>query len=71
MTTTVLGADLRVGDVIETWWQPNRDTILSLVPYTGPLVSLFPDGAQIAAFAVNKSGMTINNGELFERIAPL
>ena len=70
MTTTVLGADLRVGDVIETWWQPNRDTILSLVPYTGPLIYLFPEGAQIASFAIGP-GMTINNGELFERIAPL
>jgi len=62
----VLGSDLRIGDTIEVWWQPRRDTIVSLSPYRGPLASIFPSGAQIAAFAIGPS-MTIDNGGLYER----
>jgi hypothetical protein len=67
-TNTVSGSDLAVGDTIEVWWAPNRDTIIGLRPYTGPLAYLWKDGAQLADFALNKSGMTIDNGERFKRI---
>lgn len=65
--TEVFGSDLKVGDVIEVWWTPKRDTITALEPYTGPLAYLFPKGAQIARFAMC-SGMTIDNGDTFVRL---
>ena len=64
-----LGSDLKPGDVIAVWWAPNRDAIISLRPYEGPLKKLWPKGAQLAAFALNKSGMTIANDDWFEVIA--
>lgn len=62
---TVLGSELKVGDTINVWWTGNRDTVLSLRPYTGPL---FPAGAQIATFARNTTGMTIENGHQYELV---
>ena len=62
------GSELQVGDTIKVWWAPNRDTILSLEPYHGPLRHLFPKGAQIASFAIGP-GMTIDNGDHYELIA--
>ena len=55
----VRGTALRVGDTIEVWWRPGRDTITALAPYTGPLAYLWPEGARIASFALNRTGMTI------------
>lgn len=63
---TVLGSELKVGDTINVWWHPHRDTILGLRPYTGPLAHIFPKGAQLADFALNRSGMTIENDRDFE-----
>lgn len=64
----VFGRELKPGDVIETWWQPTRDTITALEPYAGPL-TCFKDGARIASFAMNRCGMTIDNGDLFNVVA--
>lgn len=61
-----LGRDLKVGDTIETWWSPRRDTIVGLTPYEGPLSGVFPEGAQLAEFALSPTGMTIDNGDLYE-----
>ena len=66
--STVFGSDLKVGDTIKVWWQPNRDRIVGLYPYVGPLEYLFPEGAQTAAFALNKCGMTIDNNHPYEVI---
>lgn len=66
--TQKYGSELKVGDTIAVWWQPNRDRIIGLRPYHGPLAYLFPNGAQLADFALNKSGMTIDNGDIFEVI---
>jgi len=66
----VAGADLHVGDTIEAWWRPGRDTITNLEPYTGPLSHYFPHGAQLATFAIYSVGMTIDNGEIFDVIRP-
>lgn len=65
---TKLGSALKVGDTIEVWWAPRRDTITALRPYTGPLAQHFPQGAQLAEFALCKLGMTIDNGEIYEVI---
>lgn len=62
---TLKGSELRPGDVIEVWWRPRRDVIISLRPYAGPLASLFPEGAQLAEFALNRIGMTIDNSDTF------
>jgi hypothetical protein len=64
-TIQKLGGDLKIGDVIETWWPPKQNQIVALVPYRGPLQYLFPQGAQLAAFAVGPVGMTINNAESY------
>lgn len=66
MAKRVQGKALRVGHVIETWWRPHLDVILSLEPYRGPLGHLFPDGAQIASFLIGPD-MTIDNGEYYEK----
>ena len=63
----VLGTELRVGDTIEVWWSPNRDTITSLKPYNGPLSYLWPEGqAQLAEFALSRTGMTIEPHMMFK-----
>lgn len=62
------GSELKVWDTIEVWWQPNRDTIISLEPYNGPIAHIFSNGAQIARFALNKIGMTIDNNEIYQVI---
>ena len=56
---TVLGRDLRVGDVVELWI--GKQTITDLFPYVGPLSHLWEKdgGARIAAFAATNLGMTI------------
>lgn len=61
----ILGKDLKVGDTIEVWWRPRRDTITNLAPYTGPLAYLFKDGARLAEFAICQSGMTVENDRYF------
>ena len=59
----VQGKDLKVGDTIEVWWTPKRDTITALRPYTGPLERLA--GARLADFALNTTGMTIEANDDF------
>jgi hypothetical protein len=66
---TVDASELRVGDTIEVWWQPNRDTITDLYPYQGPYEKTILEGAQIAEFAILKSGMTIEKGSQYVVIA--
>lgn len=65
---TVFGGELREGDTIETWFSGGRDQITHLSPYIGNLAHLFAEGAQTAAFALAKSGMTIENGGLYRRL---
>ena len=66
-----LGKHLKVGDTIEVWWKPGRDTILALEPYHGPLAYLWEEqgGARLATFVINRSGMTIDPGERFTVVA--
>lgn len=65
----VRGIELRVGDTIEVWWSPRRDTITSLRPYTGPLKHIFTSGASIAEFALLNGSMTIDHNETYFRIS--
>ena len=66
-----LGKHLKVGDTIEVWWRPGRDTILAVDAYDGPLAYVWEaqGGARLAAFAINRSGMTIEPGERFIVVA--
>jgi hypothetical protein len=54
-----LGKHLKVGDVIEVWWQPGRDRITNLKPYKGSLSHIWNGEARLASFAISKIGMTI------------
>lgn len=67
---SVMGAHLRVGDTVEVWWPPKRDMIIAIRPYTDGISHVFPHGAQIATFALNVSGMTIDNGGVYRVIRP-
>jgi len=64
-----LGADLKVGDHIRTWWQPGCDKITALAPYTGTYKNDILQGARLASFALNKTGMTIEAWMLFHVLA--
>lgn len=73
MTDAVLGAtetvemdELVVGDTIEVWWQPNRDTITFLSTYKGRLECL--KGGKTAYFAILTSGMTLEPGSRYRRV---
>lgn len=57
---------VEVGDTLRVWWFPGRDTVVSLVPYKGRLK--LGDGTKIAGFALNKTGMTLVEGDVFEVI---
>lgn len=63
----ITAEQLRVGDTIEVWWSPRRDTITALKPYKGPLVCL--KGARLADFAILKTGMTIEPGSMYNLVA--
>lgn len=63
---TVLGKDLKVGDTIRVWWNPDNvedpvDTIIKLRKYPS-LLSDFLLISRAASFEKNKTGMTIEYG---------
>lgn len=47
-----------MGDVIEVWWAPNRDTVTRIYPYKGPLEYLWPKGAVIVETTFCRHGYT-------------
>lgn len=61
MGQIVTTEELRVGDTIEVWWKPKRDTIIRIEPYNGPLE--FAKDAVIAYFGICTGGMTMFPGE--------
>ena len=64
------GKDLRVGDTIDVWWKPGRDTITELRPYVGPYASFI---CSVAYFAINKVGMSIEAEKceiVYNRLTP-
>jgi hypothetical protein len=64
------GLELKVGDTIKVWWGNGRDTIIALRKYDGALASLWEGKAQIADFALNKVGMTIEPELMYETSFP-
>jgi hypothetical protein len=60
---------LKVGDTIEVWWKPGRDTITKLEPYAGPLKEC--KGARMATFALNPTGMTCIAKDVFEIVTSM
>lgn len=69
MSDRVLGSELRVGDTIECWWHPGRDTIIGLDTYRGPYQDGILKGERIAAFGILRVGMTIEADADFTVIA--
>lgn len=65
MKKQIDGTQLQVGDTIEVWWSPRRDTITALTPYTGPLNCV----DRVATFALLKNGMSICHGDQFTLLA--
>ena len=64
-----LGKNLKVGDIIETWWEPKCDKIIKLTPYHGPLKDTLGKNTKIAQFALYKAGMTIESETVYSVIA--
>jgi hypothetical protein len=61
-----LGKHLKVGDTIEVWWQPKRDTITNMTPHSGKNAYIFePGGAQFFTFQVNQAGISMGNNDHF------
>lgn len=57
------GTELKVGDVIATWFGKQR--ITALRPYAGPLSDLWNGQAQLADLTPSNNGMTIDPNERF------
>lgn len=61
------GDELEVGDTLKVWWQPGRDTISGITPYTGPYKGQKDFiGSRIVEFTVRKLGMTILANDVFD-----
>jgi hypothetical protein len=60
----VSATKLRVGDVIEVWWSPNKDRIRAIRPYTGP----YDFVEAVADFVLNPTGMSLIKGEFYNRV---
>lgn len=57
------GSELKVGDVISTWFGKQR--ITALRPYNGPLSYIWNGQAQLADLTPNSIGMTIEPDSRF------
>ncbi len=56
-----LGKELVVGDVLDVWWRKGGDQITNINPYVGK----YSETARVAEFAVNQTGMTIFNDDVY------
>lgn len=61
----VLGKDLKIGDVVKTWWQPGHDTIINIMPYHGVYENTICKNSTIAGFT-HVRGMTIFADDYYE-----
>lgn len=68
MKTTIAANQVKVGDTVEVWWRPRRDTVTAIEPYKGPLECM--QGGWIFKFALlaAKNGMSVAPGDMFELI---
>lgn len=60
----IKGTELKVGDIIEVWWKPGHEQIITLEPYTGP----FDFVCSTAKFGIFPLGMSITRDESYEVI---
>lgn len=58
------GSELRVGDTIKYYTDGRTDTVMSLRPHPDP-ANIWNGKAQIATFAINQLGMTIDPQQVF------
>ena len=64
MNQTVKANEVRIGDVLEVWWAPHRDTVVAIRSYEGPLECL--RGGWVFQFALLPSGeMTVAPDDFF------
>lgn len=60
--------NVRIGDVLEVWWSPRRDTVTDINPYRGPLACM--QGGWVFSFALLPSkDMTVDSEDTFHRLA--
>ena len=63
----VHGRDIKVGDVIEVWWEPGKAKVVKLTPpHSGSLTSYYGEGTQLADFSSIKSDMIIAGNDRFK-----
>lgn len=62
----VLGKDLKIGDIMEVWWEPNHDTITNIRYRDEKYKINVYKGFTVAEFAINRKGMTIFPDEVFD-----
>lgn len=67
--TRVPTHELRVGDTIRVWWPPGRDTIVRLDPVCRAVAGGAGEGTLLADFVLSPTGMTLEAGAWFERVA--
>src|SRR5438046_3416879 len=63
-----MGRDVQVGDELKVWWPPYKDTVVEILPYSGPMDVLYRAGARRMIFAINKQGLTMENDEMYDVI---
>jgi hypothetical protein len=69
MSQTIEAHEVKVGDTLEIWWAPHRDTVVAIRPYTGRLECL--KGGWIFRFALLPSKeMSVAPGDCFQRANP-
>lgn len=67
MSQTIEAQDVKVGDILEVWWNPSRDTVTAIRSYQGPLECM--QGGWIFEFALLPSrGMTVAPGDRFQKV---
>jgi len=70
----IYGHELKVGDTIEVWWNGGRDIICGrkeTPKYAQKFYDdNFPHGAWFAEFVLLRTGMTIDNNDIYYRLTP-
>lgn len=70
-TKSVKNPTLKVGDVIEVWWNGGYDTITRIKPYNNmppAIKAIIPNGAFFAYFVNCRTGMTMPNDDYSEKV---
>lgn len=62
------GKDVKVGDVLKTWFNDGQAEVRAVWPYTGPLLKYLGEGTQIASFRGCSVEMTLEGNNYYELI---